>query len=661
MRKSVWVLATVLALTASAKRKGPILSSPDLSNAASAANVEGLKKALDAGESIQGISATGQPLLNQVLQRGDKPDDQVLEATKLLLERGAALDATDYEGATALMVAARWGRVEAVELLLSHKAPVAQKDRAGQNVVHHVVAAPDEDAAVKILESLSRARAPLDVAETRRGKTPLYLAVGWSHLTVARWLLDHAVAVDAADQRGATPLLGACEQGALDAMALLLEHGANVRAAMKARDQGSCLHLLLGSRASSLEMLKGIQMLESKGLAVKDETRLPPILALAAGHGGVTVVKQLLDQGVDLQAQGPAALVQAAESSSREVMELLLERGVDPDAQDRAGQTALMAASAKPSPKELDWLLERSKKIDLQDHEGQTALMLASRARAVSTISALIARGARRDLKDRLGRTAEDFARENEALEVLALLEGPPPGTELDVLIASGSATEADARRSAQAWTEAILPKLKSSARISPGFPKVILSDQLPGLKPGFQLVVLGFCPVERTKGAVDTLRGWQEGLYARHVTSKATEPSCPSFLKQGSVTQTVAVTLPDRKKLRAVKLSAAPLSPGAPSASSVIVTLVDAEGRALDSHELEAEEPNGDIGSDCTAELKRLSASSIRLVRACTGGMANNCTHRDFEETYTVKVSGLTLSVKEASTQSSEPIQCAE
>ena len=98
-----------------------------------------------------------------------------VDAARLLLEKGAAVDWATKDGATPLYVACAYGHVGAARLVLEKGAEV---DRA-----------------------------------TEKGATPLFIACQEGHVDAARLLLEKGADVNKADKLGATPLDAAKEEG----------------------------------------------------------------------------------------------------------------------------------------------------------------------------------------------------------------------------------------------------------------------------------------------------------------------------------------------------------------------------------------------------------------------------------------------------------------
>jgi uncharacterized protein len=196
------------------------------------------------------LAAAGTPLIEAV-----KRHDSV--AVNTLLDRGAAVDAAEGDGTTALHWAAQLDSPAIVDLLLeagakptaANRFAVTPLELAANNGSDEVVArlltagadpnarsregqTPLMSAALNgrgaAVEALLAHGAVVDATESFRGQTALMLAVGEGNVEAARVLLAAGANVAARSKSGFTPLLFAVRNAKLDAVRLLLEQGADV-------------------------------------------------------------------------------------------------------------------------------------------------------------------------------------------------------------------------------------------------------------------------------------------------------------------------------------------------------------------------------------------------------------------------------------------------
>jgi ankyrin repeat protein len=152
----------------------------------------------------------------------------------------------------------------------------------------------------------------------------------------------------------ATPLHYAAMYGSVEALAFLLERGADPNA----QNQSGATPLVYA--AWSFERTR---LLVEHGAAVNVATNqgITPLLVAAAAHGNVNTLRYLLDKGADVQAQtkdGEDALMRASLSGDAEMVRVLLDRGADPKRADKAGFTALENATTFPDSVRVKMLLE---------------------------------------------------------------------------------------------------------------------------------------------------------------------------------------------------------------------------------------------------------------------------------------------------------------
>ncbi|KAH8726741.1 hypothetical protein GQ44DRAFT_613477, partial [Phaeosphaeriaceae sp. PMI808] len=138
---------------------------------------------------------------------------------------------------------------------------------------------------------------------------PLHYAVQNGHMEVVKLLLEHGAEVDSKGSEGRTPLSWAAEEGYEAVVKLLLEHGAEVDS--------------------------------------KDNNSRTP-LSWAAKGGYEVVVKLLLEDGVEVDTKdnySRTPLSWAAKGGYEAVVKLLLEHGAEADTKDKSGRTPLFWAA----------------------------------------------------------------------------------------------------------------------------------------------------------------------------------------------------------------------------------------------------------------------------------------------------------------------------
>ena len=91
----------------------------DLSEAAGKGDLETIRSLLNAGADIRYVKPRGYTVMIDVMHgRSILEDEQLVPVLRLLIERGADLDAVSEYGESALSVASRIGRFDAIGVLL---------------------------------------------------------------------------------------------------------------------------------------------------------------------------------------------------------------------------------------------------------------------------------------------------------------------------------------------------------------------------------------------------------------------------------------------------------------------------------------------------------------------------------------------------------------
>ncbi|KAG6479873.1 hypothetical protein ZIOFF_063349 [Zingiber officinale] len=136
---------TDLSATEEAEEEGGYEDESIVHQTASVGDVEGLKKALDAGADKDEEDSEGRRALHFACGYGE------VQCAKVLLEAGATVNALDKNKNTPLHYAAGYGRKECVALLLEHGAAVTLQNLDGKTPID-VAKLNNQDEVLKLLE-----------------------------------------------------------------------------------------------------------------------------------------------------------------------------------------------------------------------------------------------------------------------------------------------------------------------------------------------------------------------------------------------------------------------------------------------------------------------------------------------------------------------------
>jgi ankyrin repeat protein len=263
-------------------------------------------------------SAAGRPPLVEAAKSGDR------EAVRTLVKSRADVNAADADGTTALHWASYRDDLESVNLLIGAGARVNAANDLGATPLWIAC----ENAGVPLVEALLRGGADPNLT-LLRGESPLMLAARTGKTTIVERLLASGAAVNARAARGQTALMWAAAERHPGVVAALLSKGADV-------------HLRSETWSQMMAVPPHGVALYNKAIPHGGDTAL----LFAARSGDAASATLLLAHGAnvnDADAWGVSAMVMAAHAGYRELVELLLQRGADANA-EAAGFGALHAA-----------------------------------------------------------------------------------------------------------------------------------------------------------------------------------------------------------------------------------------------------------------------------------------------------------------------------
>ena len=251
----------------------------------------------------------------------------------------ASLGAAERD--TRLADAAQAGDIAAVEALLQAGGDVDVPDSHGTTALHWATYRDDAEMATRLIA----AGADVDLTN-RYGATPLSLACVNGNPGIVEDLLELG-ALPNARAAGEPPLLTCARTGRLEAVELLLAHGANPNVTDDWKGQTALMWAVAEDHVAVVETLV------AHGADVNvTATGLTPLL-LAVQLGKEASMRTLLAAGADVTVAEPGGTPfapakqplthVAAATDHHQLGPTLLEHGVDPNARNARGQTTLHA------------------------------------------------------------------------------------------------------------------------------------------------------------------------------------------------------------------------------------------------------------------------------------------------------------------------------
>ena len=329
-----------------------------------------------------------------------------LGVSKMLVEAGADIEATNSNGWTPLLLAAKKGETRIIRFLLDVGANAAVKEqKTGRGALqwaaitghleavhlllqHHGESTTDNKwSALAELFEVARGIAGATQPQIPKGVNSLdprenevlmlwHLVAERGQESVLEVLLNIGIDIEARNDYGDTALVLAAAHGQEGIVRLLLSKGANVNASSDLKNNaGTPLSEAAEKRPAEMVLLRhlldagadvGVEYRRKNGT-----TPLNMVCTRSDEKSVETIVQMLLEHGADTEVRnynGCTPLIMACRFFGLSSLRLLLDHGANMEAKDGEGKTALCRAAEQGTINNVRLLLERGadpKSVDL--------------------------------------------------------------------------------------------------------------------------------------------------------------------------------------------------------------------------------------------------------------------------------------------------------
>ncbi len=279
-----------------------------------------------------------------------------INTVEKLLSGGYDVNGKDEEGMTALMRAAKAGKKEMCEFLLSQKAGTFMVKGGDNSALTFAIMSGNKDIVDLIL-----AASPENIEKAVSGARGIDRALG-----------------------------DAVRYGTLEMARYLVDKGALVNAEFIDR---SCIL----SRAVAAKNREMVEFLLSRNVNVNPKENIDNPLMAAIGSQQTEIAKSLIAGGADPNTGAGnkhAVLISAARTGNTEVLNLLISKGARLDEKDTHGFTALMIAGLYGHREAAGSLIMAGADLNIKNKNCETFLMIAVRKFSKEVIELALSKGA---------------------------------------------------------------------------------------------------------------------------------------------------------------------------------------------------------------------------------------------------------------------------
>jgi ankyrin repeat protein/L-ascorbate metabolism protein UlaG (beta-lactamase superfamily) len=261
--------------------------------------------------------------------------------------------------------AARAGDLATVRALLEADPELLELENENEKTPLHFAA---EGGSVEVIRFLLDRGADVN-APNVANETPLHYATGWCHLEAVRLLLERKADVSIATNEGDTPLHYLRFVGLREVAELLLENGADINA----RNNEGETFLGMAVNAGRPQL---IDLAFERGAKIEPGQGMRMLIDAAAA-GNLALVDRILDNGVEVKAEGESGILllhAAAQAGHSKLADELITKGADIRSLSPKGGTLLHSAARGDLLDLGKRLIDAKIDVDATDDRDRTAL-----------------------------------------------------------------------------------------------------------------------------------------------------------------------------------------------------------------------------------------------------------------------------------------------
>ena len=110
-------------------------------------------------------------------------------------------------------------------------------------------------------------------------------------------------------------------------------------------------------------------------------------------------------------------------NGNKEIVDMLLQKGADPNVNDDMGIAPILGAARQNRAEIIEMLIKNKAKVDIKNKSDETALHYAAEYNSGDAAKVLLAKGADKNLKNSSGKTPLDIAKDKKSDKVIELLK----------------------------------------------------------------------------------------------------------------------------------------------------------------------------------------------------------------------------------------------